>query len=93
MSKDDKDITISRAVGRFLGHLWGASTKPVPTEPDSEPRSRVVGHETTEAEGSIDGKKIVLRRTTIDEVEIREEPGEPGGGGSGQGPGGGPGGA
>lgn len=70
MAKDDKDISISRAVGQFFGHLWGATTKPAP--PD-QPRAHEVGRETSEREGEIDGKKIVLRRTTIDEIEIRED--------------------
>ncbi|MHA7814396.1 MAG: hypothetical protein ACX94C_13515 [Phycisphaerales bacterium] len=69
MSKDDKDISISRAVGQFFGHLWGASTKPVAKD---EPQRREVKRETQEAEGEIDGKKVVLRRTTIEEVEFRE---------------------
>ena len=69
MSKDDKDISISRAVGQFFGHLWGASTKPVAKD---EPRRHEVKRETQEAEGEIDGKKVVLRRTTIEEVEFRE---------------------
>lgn len=74
VSKHDKDISISRAVGRFLGHLWGASTKPVEKHgPEHEPRCREVGRETTRAEGVIDGKKVVLRRTTIDEVEVHED--------------------
>ncbi len=68
MSKNDKDISISRAVGQFFGHLWGASTKPV----DNAQRE-VLRNETQEAQGEIDGKKVVLRRTTIEEVEIQED--------------------
>lgn len=68
MSKNDKDISISRAVGQFFGHLWGASTKPV-----ENTHREVVRNETQEAQGEIDGKKVVLRRTTIEEVEIRED--------------------
>ncbi len=70
VSKHDKDISISRAVGQFLGHLWGASTRPVEK---TGPKRREVGRETTRAEGMIDGKKVVLRRTTIDEVEVHED--------------------
>ncbi len=66
MSKNDKDISISRAVGQFFGHLWGATTKPVPNE------RHEVKRETQEADGEIDGKKVILRRTTIEEVEFRE---------------------
>ncbi len=65
----EKDISISRAVGQFFGHLWGATTKPVPKD---EPERHEVKRETQEADGEIDGKKVILRRTTIEEVEFRE---------------------
>lgn len=68
MSKNDKDISITRAVGQFFGHLWGATTKPV-----ENARREVLRNETQEAQGEIDGKKVVLRRTTIEEVEIQED--------------------
>lgn len=64
-----KDISLSRAVGQFFGHLWGATTKPAP---DDEPERHEVNRETQEAEGEINGKKVVLRRTTIEEVEFKE---------------------
>ena len=71
MSKNEKDISISRAVGQFFGHLWGASTKPVAKDDVSERHE--VSRETHEAEGELDGKKVVLRRTTIEEVEFKED--------------------
>ena len=70
MSKEDKDISISRAVGQFFGHLWGASTKPVKKD---GPQRQEVRRETEEGEGEINGKKVVLRRTTIEEVEFKED--------------------
>jgi len=70
--KSDKDISVTRAVGRFFGHIWGATTKPVP-EDEPETSADVVNHEVQEGVGEIDGKKVVLRRTTIDEVEIQED--------------------
>lgn len=72
VNNDDKDISISRAVGRFFGHLWGASTKPVKKD-GSESQRHEVNRETQEAEGEIDGKKVVLRRTTVEEVEFKNE--------------------
>ncbi len=74
--KNDKDISVSRAVGRFFGHIWGATTKPVSAdEPGS--RTEVIGNEVEEVEAEFehksDRKKVILRRTTIDEVEIRED--------------------
>jgi len=63
---------VTRAVGRFFGHIWGATTKPVSNdEPDSH--TEVVAHEVEEIEGELDQKKVILRRTTIDEVEIRDD--------------------
>lgn len=68
--KDQKNISISRSVGQFFGHLWGATTKPVDSE---KSQSQVVNQSHESAEGELEGKKIVLRRTTIDEIEIKEE--------------------
>ena len=65
-----KDISLSRAVGQFFGHLWGASTRPVPKD---EPQREQIRHETQEAEGEINGQKVVLRRTTIEEIEIKKD--------------------
>jgi hypothetical protein len=70
--KDDKDISVSRAVGRFLGHIWGATSKPVPEdEQDSHPE--VIQSNVEEAQGEMNNKKVILRRTTIDEIEMRED--------------------
>ncbi len=72
--KNDHDISVTRAVGRFFGHIWGATTKPVPDDP-SEPKKRtqVIASEVQETQGEIENQKVILRRTTIDEVEIVEE--------------------
>ena len=70
--KDDKDISVTRAVGRFFGHIWGATTKPV-TNDEPESHTQVVSHDVAETQGELNNKKVILRRTTIDEVEIREE--------------------
>lgn len=67
--KSDKDIPITRAVGRFFGHLWHATTKPV--APESE--THTVSRGTQEARGELDGKPVTLRRTTIEEIEIRDD--------------------
>jgi hypothetical protein len=65
-----KDISLSRAVGQFFGHLWGATSKPVAKD---DLDRHEVKRETQEAEGEINGKKVVLRRTTIEEVEFKED--------------------
>ncbi len=66
--KNDKDIPISRAVGRFFGHLWNATTKPV--QSDSE--SKIVSQQSEEADAEIQGQKVTLRRTTIEEIEVHD---------------------
>lgn len=66
--KNDKDIPITRAVGRFFGHLWNATTKPV--EADSE--STIVSQSTEESDAEINGKQVTLRRTTIEEIEYND---------------------
>jgi hypothetical protein len=43
----------------------------VPEEKESQ--SQVVDHRVEEAQGMMGDKKVVLRRTTIEEVEIQEE--------------------
>jgi len=63
---------VTRAVGRFFGHLWSATTKPVQTE-EPESQTEVLNHQVDEIKGELDHKKVILRRTTIDEIEIRED--------------------
>lgn len=67
--KPDKDIPISRAVGRFFGHLVHAVAKPTP--PDSE--TKTVSKSTSEAPAEIGGQKVILRKTTIEEIEFRDD--------------------
>lgn len=68
MAPSDKDIPISRAVGRFFGHLWNAAAKPVEPEAPKKQRLRET-HEERDAE--VDGKPVILRRTTIEEIEFK----------------------
>lgn len=70
MSDKKKDISISRSIGQFFGHLWGASTKPVG---NGQSERHEVKRETQEARGEIDGKTVVLRRTTVEEVEFKKD--------------------
>ncbi|MBL4590535.1 MAG: hypothetical protein JKY96_01105 [Phycisphaerales bacterium] len=67
--KDPKDIPLTRAIGQFFGHLFHATTKPVPTQsPITE-----VAKTAEQAEGEIAGQKVILRKTTIEEIEIRQD--------------------
>jgi|TARA_R110000782_G_scaffold19101_16_gene52140 hypothetical protein len=67
MTPQDKDIPISRAIGRFFGHLWNAAAKPAP--PDRS--TKTVRERTEEAPGEVDGRPVVFRRTTIEEIDFR----------------------
>ncbi len=61
------DIPISRALGRFFGHIWHAAK---PAGPDT----RTVSRTTEEAPGEVDGRPVTLRRTVIEEIEFKEPP-------------------
>jgi len=63
----DPNIPLSRAVGRFFGHIIHAVRTPAP-----ETEREQIKRRTRERSGQIDGKPVVLRRTTIDEIEYRD---------------------
>lgn len=58
-----------RSLGRFTGHLWQA-VRADPARDRSEVRREV---EETESELP-DGRRVTLRRTTIEEVEVHPDP-------------------
>lgn len=68
MPPPDKDIPLTRALGRFLGHLWHATARPAPRADTTTVRKS-----TEERPAEIDGRKVTLRRTTIEEVEFRDD--------------------
>lgn len=54
--------SVGRSLGRFVGHLWW-SVRP---RPKAELRREV-----QEASGTTaDGRRVVVRRTTIEEIEV-----------------------
>lgn len=61
----DPDIPLTRAVGRFFGHLWGA-VKSDPAKDRTELKREV---EEQPATGP-NGERVTLRRTTIEEIEV-----------------------
>jgi hypothetical protein len=65
--KDPKDIPVTRAIGQFFGHLWHSASKP------PEPEKTTISKSTQEADAEIDGKKVILRKTTIEEIEMRND--------------------
>jgi len=70
--KHEKEIPITRAIGQFFGHLWHSTTKP--TQPDSH--TETISKTTQETNAEINGNKVTLRKTTIEEIEYRDNPGK-----------------
>lgn len=67
----DRDVPLTRAIGRFFGHIWHAVAMPVDPE---TPRVEKTRETREERPASIDGKPVILRRTTVEEIEFREGP-------------------
>jgi hypothetical protein len=61
-SQDDK--TIMRSLGEFVGHV----VKGIRTDPAAKPETTEV-RRTTETE---ERERVILRRTVIEEVEVRD---------------------
>jgi hypothetical protein len=61
--------SIMRSLGSFMGHLWHSSTK----ELDKTERQEVRRDVEEEVRETKDGRKVVVRRTTIEEIELRSE--------------------
>lgn len=68
--KNTPQVPLTRAIGQFFGHLWHSTAKPV--EPDSH--TETISKTIQEADAEIDGSKVILRKTTIEEIEYRNEP-------------------
>jgi hypothetical protein len=62
---DDRD-NLMRNLGKFVGAIWHG----IRTDPARHEVRRTV----EEHEGERDGQSVVIRRTTIDEVEIQNKP-------------------
>ena len=64
---DRKDKSIARSVGQFFGHLW----KGVTSEPNTQ--RQVLRKDIEEEQKDTEHGAVTLRRTTIEEVEVRRE--------------------
>jgi len=67
------DNSLPHAIGQFVGHIW----RGVRTDTSSKAREvgrRIDEHLTTDAQG----RRVTLRRTTIDEIEISHDANIPG---------------
>lgn len=70
-----KKPTLMRSIGRFFGHVVQGAKADVdePGKKRVEIR-REVQEETRDAPPEMGGGKMTIRRTTIEEVELRREP-------------------
>ncbi len=69
MAKERKSI--SRCLGEFVGHIVHGVRADLRTD---EPQRREVRREVEEREGELGGRKVTLRRTTIEEIEMESGP-------------------
>lgn len=61
-----KNKSIARSLGEFVGHIWrGVRTSPTTSGSEKREVKRTVEEE--------DRGDVILRRTTIEEIEIRDE--------------------
>jgi hypothetical protein len=67
MAKNRKSI--SRSLGEFFGHIAHGVKGDLSSD---QPERREVRREVEEREGEVDGRRVTLRRTTIEEIEIDE---------------------
>ena len=66
MTRPDRDKSISRSLGEFVGHIWRGATKDVSRD------KREVRRTVEEEERDTPQGKVTLRRTTIEEIEIEK---------------------
>lgn len=59
--------SLARSLGEFLGHIWHG----VKSDPSGAER-KVVRHEVEEQQEQTADGRVTLRRTTIEEIEIRK---------------------
>ena len=75
---------LMRSLGEFVGHIARA-VRTDPARPGADPRARQVRREVEERPGEVDGRKVTLRRTIIEEVRFEDERSEQNGGSAGSG--------
>ncbi len=68
MPQNPRDKSIMRSLGEFVGHIVRGVKAPVGDSP------KVIRKDVEEREGEPgpNGERVILRRTTIDEVEVRK---------------------
>lgn len=69
---DDKSKSLMHNLGQFFGHI-ARGVKTDPAKPDSHKQE--VRREVEEREETTpDGRKVTVRRTTIEEIEVERTP-------------------
>lgn len=64
--------SLMRSLGEFVGHIWRGATAPVEGDkrPDDAARSQRLRVEIEQEQRSSPQGPVVLRRTTIEEIEL-----------------------
>jgi hypothetical protein len=74
MGDPPRPKSLMKSLGEFVGHITRAVTTPVPPPPKTpagEPDVQSRRHTEEQTVYSPDGKRMILRRTVIEEVEMQ----------------------
>lgn len=67
--RDGDNKTLMRSLGEFVGHIWSA----VRADPGAGVERREVSRRTETETRETGAGTVTLRRTTVEEIEIRRE--------------------
>lgn len=62
-------------LGQFFGHVARGATGPIASRPGTAAQKRVVRRDVEQRTAHADGATLTLRRTTIEEIEVRPDRG------------------
>ena len=68
MGNDETKKSVSRSLGEFFGHIWKGVTEPVEGD-----RKIVVREEKTEEVRQTPTGTVIVRRTVVEEMEVRPD--------------------
>lgn len=68
MGNEEPKKSVSRSLGEFFGHIWKGVTEPVEGE-----RKIVVREEKSEEVRETPAGTVIVRRTIVEEMEVRPE--------------------
>ncbi|MCC7387748.1 MAG: hypothetical protein IT431_03170 [Phycisphaerales bacterium] len=77
---DEKPKSLMRNLGQFFGHIaHGIKADAAKPPGQPEPRTQEVRRDVEEHEETApDGRKVIVRRTTIEEIEVEQKPSDAG---------------